>query len=207
MIGYTLLKKLMACCVIATGLMSATVWAGFSLSGTQLLDGNGQPFIMRGINHAHTWFASQTNSAIPNIANTGANVVRVVLSNGTHKEGLKRTPESEVSNIITSCKNNRIVCILEVHDTTGYGEKAEATTLAQAAQYWVSLASILRGQENYVLINIGNEPFGNNQAASAWVDQHRAAIRTIRNANLTHTLVVDAPSWGQDWQEVMLRDL
>ena len=103
--------------------MASTAWAGFSISGTQLLDGNGQPFVMRGINHAHTWYASQTNTAIPNIANTGANVVRVVLSNGTHREGWTKTSASEVSSIINLCKANRIICMLEVHDTTGYGEK------------------------------------------------------------------------------------
>lgn len=123
MIGYKSLKQTLLGCVWGAGLISASAWAGFSISGTQLLDGNGQPFVMRGINHAHTWYTGQTNSAIPNIANTGANLVRVVLSNGTHKEGWVRTPASEVANIITLCKNNRVICMLEVHDTTGYGER------------------------------------------------------------------------------------
>ena len=100
------IKTIIGGCVLSAGVMASTAWAGFSISGTQLLDGNGQPFVMRGINHAHTWYASQTNTAIPNIANTGANVVRVVLSNGTHREGWTKTSASEVSSIINLCNDN-----------------------------------------------------------------------------------------------------
>jgi len=93
---------------------------------------------------------------------------------------------------------------LEVHDVTGSGEAAAAGTLAAAAQYWVDISSALVGQENFVIINIANEPIGNNQPASAWINQHIAAIQTIRNAGLTHTLLIDAANWGQDWQQIML---
>src|SRR5687768_6749065 len=120
MIGTNFLRKTLAGCILGAGLICSGAFAGFSVSGTQLLDGNGQPFVMRGINHAHTWFASQTSASIPNIASTGANVVRVVLSNGTHREGWVRTPANEVVNIINLCKTNKIICMLEVHDTTGY---------------------------------------------------------------------------------------
>lgn len=51
-------------CHTATGalmLAASTVNAGFSVSGTQLLDDNGQAFIMRGVNHPHAWYANQTS--------------------------------------------------------------------------------------------------------------------------------------------------
>lgn len=126
------IKALLRGCVLGAGVWVPSVWAGFSVSGTQLLNGNGQPFVMRGINHAHTWYSNKTNSAIADIAKTGANTVRVVLSNGTHREGWIKTPVSEVREIINLCKSNKLICMLEVHDTTGYGEKAEATAVAQA---------------------------------------------------------------------------
>lgn len=138
------IKALLRGCVLGAGVWVPSVWAGFSVSGTQLLNGNGQPFVMRGINHAHTWYSNKTNSAIPDIAKTGANTVRVVLSNGTHREGWIKTPASEVREIINLCKSNKLICMLEVHDTTGYGEKAEATAVAQAAAYWVEIADTLK---------------------------------------------------------------
>lgn len=29
---------------------------GFQVQGTKLLDGNGNSFVMKGLNHAHTWY-------------------------------------------------------------------------------------------------------------------------------------------------------
>lgn len=188
--------------VITALCLIGTAQAGFQVSGTQILDANGNNFVMRGTNHPHAWFQSQT-SAIANIATTGANTVRIVLANG---DQWNRTSANEISQLIALCKTHKLVCVLEVHDATGYGEAAAAGTLASAAQFWVDNASQLIGEEDYVIINIANEPFGNNQPASAWVNGHVAAITQLRNAGLTHMLMVDAPNWGQDWEEIMLNN-
>lgn len=188
------------CIMLST--FSLNAFAGFSVSGTQLLDANGQPFIMRGVNHPHTWYRDRTAS-FADIAATGANTVRVVLSDG---QQWTRNDEADVVNVINLCKANQLICVLEVHDVTGSGEQQTAGTLANAVQYWVDIAGALVGQEDYVIINIANEPFGNGQPVSAWVDGHVDAIETLRNAGLTHTLLVDAANWGQDWQEIMLQN-
>ncbi|MDO6423869.1 cellulase family glycosylhydrolase [Saccharophagus degradans] len=188
--------------ILMASLASTSAFAGFSVSGTQLLDGNGQPFIMRGVNHAHTWYPDQTD-AFSDIANTGANTIRVVLSDG---QQWTRNSAADVANVISLCKQNELVCVLEVHDATGYGEASAAGTLSNVAQYWVDIADVLRGQEDYVIINIANEPYGNTVAADAWATGHQAAIRTLRGAGLTHTLMVDAANWGQDWSNTMLQN-
>lgn len=201
--GFSKLISIIALALLGSFGGWSQAFAGFSVSGTQLLDGNGQPFVIRGINHAHTWFRGETQ-AFADIAATGANTVRVVLSNGTHASYGNRITASQVTTLINLCKQNQLICMLEVHDTTGGGEDASAGTIADAAAYWVSIADVLKGQEDYVLINIANEPIGNiSNVESAWVNQHRSAIQAIRNAGLTHTLIVDAPNWGQDWMEAM----
>ena len=182
-----------------SALLSFNAFAGFSVSGTQLLDGNGQPFIMRGINHPHAWYANQTAS-FADIAATGANTVRVALSDG---DQWTRNSQYDVANVISLCKQNQLVCVLEVHDATGSGEASAAGTIANAAQYWVDISGALVGEEDYVIINIANEPIGNNQDASRWINEHISAIQTLRNAGLTHTLIVDAANWGQDWEGIM----
>jgi mannan endo-1,4-beta-mannosidase len=129
----------------------------------------------------------------------GANTVRVVLSGG------RWTPvngASDVANIVSLCKANRLICVLENHDTTGFGEQQNEWTLDRAVDYWISVQSALTGQENYVLINIGNEPYGNNNPAG-WTQATTNAISRMRNAGFDHTIVVDAPNWGQDWQFIM----
>ncbi|MFV2096001.1 cellulase family glycosylhydrolase [Micromonospora sp. LOL_014] len=171
---------------------------GLHVSGGRLVEANGTPFVLRGVNHAHTWYPSQTSS-FANIKSLGANAVRVVLSNG-HR--WTRNDASDVANVISLCKANRLICVLEVHDTTGYGEEGAAATLASAADYWISLASVLRGQENYVIINIGNEPFGNSGYQS-WASHTTSAVQRLRDAGFEHAIMVDAPNWGQDWTFTM----
>ncbi|MGI5053528.1 MULTISPECIES: cellulase family glycosylhydrolase [Streptomyces] len=171
---------------------------GLHISDGRLLEGNGNDFVMRGVNHAHTWYPGETQS-LADIKSFGANTVRVVLSDG-HR--WTRNGPAEVAGIIADCKANRLICVLEVHDTTGYGEDAAAGTLDHAADYWISLKDVLVGQEDYVIVNIGNEPWGNTDPAG-WTAPTTAAVKKLRAAGFTHTIMVDAPNWGQDWQGVM----
>jgi mannan endo-1,4-beta-mannosidase len=169
---------------------------GLRVSGGRLVEANGTPFVMRGVSHPHVWYTSQTSS-FANIGALGANTVRVVLGSGQ-----RWGPSQDVGNVIDMCKAARLICVLEVHDTTGFGEEGAAATLDQAVSYWISVQDQLVGEENYAIINLGNEPIGNNNAAQ-WTTATRNAITRMRNAGFDHTLMVDAPNWGQDWQFVM----
>ncbi|MGQ4387303.1 cellulase family glycosylhydrolase [Streptomyces sp. SAS_270] len=173
--------------------------AGLHISDGRLLEGNGNDFIMRGVNHAHTWYPSRTTKSLADIKALGANTVRVVLADG-HR--WTKNSAADVADIVSQCKANRLICVLEVHDTTGYGEETAAGTLDEAADYWIGLKNVLAGEENYIVINIGNEPWGNTNPAG-WTDPTIAAIKKLRSAGLEHTIMVDAPNWGQDWQGVM----
>ncbi|MFI9172770.1 cellulase family glycosylhydrolase [Streptomyces lincolnensis] len=171
---------------------------GLHISNGRLLEANGNDFVMRGVNHAHTWYPNETQS-LADVKALGANTVRVVLADG-HR--WTANSAADVANVITQCKANRLICVLEVHDTTGYGEEAAAGTLDQAADYWIGLKNVLAGQENHIIINIGNEPWGNTNPAG-WTGPTIAAIQKLRTAGFQHTIMVDAPNWGQDWQGVM----
>ncbi|GED09862.1 cellulase family glycosylhydrolase [Cellulosimicrobium cellulans] len=194
-IALSVVLALLAVPALAQGASAAS--DGFSVQGGKIYDANGNRFVPVGVNHAHAWYPSQTQS-FADIRAAGANTVRVVLSGGRYGT----SSASDVSAVIERCKQNQLVCVLENHDTTGYGEDGSARSLASAAQYWTSIASVLRGQERYVMINIGNEPFGNS-GFQDWTTDTIAAIQTLRGAGLAHTLVVDAPNWGQDWSFTM----
>lgn len=191
---------LTAAAAVVTLAQPAQAAAGFTVSGTRILDANGNTFVMRGVNHAHTWYASQTSKSLADIKALGANTVRVVLASG---QRWTANSASDVSNVITQCKANRLICVLEVHDTTGYGEQSGAATLAQAVDYWISVKSALTGQENFVILNIGNEPYGNGTASTSWTADTKSAISRLRTAGFQHQIMVDAPNWGQDWQFIM----
>ncbi len=172
--------------------------AGIHISDGRLVEGNGNDFVMRGVNHPHAWYANETQS-FADIKEFGANTVRVVLGSG--QRWGPNSPQ-DVANVVDLCKENRLICVLEVHDTTGYAEEATAASLDQAADYWIGLKDVLVGQEDYVVINIGNEPWGNTNAAG-WTEPTIAAVQKLRDAGFEHTLMVDAPNWGQDWEGVM----
>jgi mannan endo-1,4-beta-mannosidase len=172
---------------------------GFHVRDGRLLDANGNDFVMRGVNHAHTWYTSRTPQALKDIKALGANSVRVVLSSG---DRWTKNDTADVAAVVSQCKANRLVCVLEAHDTTGYGEQSGAATLARAVDYWLSVQDAVKGQEKYVVVNIGNEPYGNT-GYSAWTSDTKTAIARLRSAGFDHTLMVDAPNWGQDWSFTM----
>ncbi|GAB3180704.1 cellulase family glycosylhydrolase [Streptomyces incanus] len=184
--------------LLALGTPAHAAPTGFHVENGRLLEASGNDFVMRGVNHAHTWYADRISS-LAHIKAKGANTVRVVLSSG---DRWTTNNAADVANVVAQCKQNRLICVLEVHDTTGYGEQSGAVTLSRAADYWISVRSALTGQEDYVVVNIGNEPYGNTNYAN-WTADTKAAIQKLRNAGFDHTLMVDAPNWGQDWAFTM----
>ncbi|MEV7192153.1 cellulase family glycosylhydrolase [Streptomyces sp. NPDC093510] len=192
---------LAACASLLTSAPDAQAAAapGFHIRDGRLLDANDKDFVLRGVNHAHAWYPDRTDKALKDIKANGANSVRVVLSTG---DQWTKNDTADVAHVVDECKKNRLICVLEAHDTTGYGEAGAAVTLSEAVDYWLSVKGALVGQEKYVLVNIGNEPFGNTHYAD-WTDATKNAIGRLRDGGIDHTLMVDAPNWGQDWSFTM----
>jgi len=177
----------------ATSLPPSPAATGIEVHGGRIVEADGQDLVLRGINHAYTWFPAQ-NRAFADIKAAGANSVRVLLASG---QRWPANTTSDVAAVIARCRQHRLICVLDVHDTVGLGELRGAATLAQATDYWLRVQPALTGQENYVIINIGDEPYGSDNART-WVADTTAAIRRLRAAGFRHALMVDAPDWGQD---------
>lgn len=167
-----------------------TAHEGFYIQGTTLYDANGKPFVMRGINHAHAWYNSFDSAAIPAIAATKANTVRIVLSDGQQwtKDSL-----STLQNLITLCEENKLIAVLEVHDGTGSNSTA---VLDHITDYWIEMKSALIGKEKTVILNIANEWYGEWNAAG-WANGYKTAIPKLRNAGIKNTIMVDGAGYGQ----------
>ncbi len=176
---------------------------GFYVEEGRIFDNHCSEFDLRGVNYPYAWYkdSQDTEQIFHDIAATGANSVRVVLATGGQ---WTRVTGSEISSIIGWTKANKLVAILEVHDSTGYAEKAEAVHPDDAVEYWLSedVKAAIVGQEAYVMINIANEPFGND-ATDQWEPFHTGAVAALRTGGLEHLLIVDAPNWGQDWSNTM----
>lgn len=169
---------------------------GFYINGTTLYDANGIPFVMRGVNHAYTWYKGQESVAIPAIAKTGANTIRVVLSDGQQwsKDSL-----AALQNLITLCEQNKLVVVVEVHDGTGSDSEA---VLDNIANYWIEMKSALIGKEKTVILNIANEWYGTWDGAN-WAKGYTSVIPKLRNAGIKNTIMVDGAGWGQYPQSIV----
>ncbi|KAK3925670.1 Mannan endo-1,4-beta-mannosidase [Frankliniella fusca] len=213
---------------VACQVAPAYAKVGFSVSGTTILAPNGSPFVMRGINYAHSWFKNDAEVAIPAIAATGANVIRIVLSDGGQYTEDKA---ADVVRLLNLCEQNKLVAILEasiiyifldtelvtVFRTPLFGKGVRKVTvptletqvhdatgsddigkLRRAANYWKNLAETLKGREDRVIINIANEWFGSSGKSAQWAEGYMEVLPTLRWAGLEHLIVVDSPGWGQD---------
>lgn len=163
---------------------------GFTISGTKLLDANGNEFVIRGINQPHNWYKPKDEASIAGIAKTGANSVRIVLSNGTQytKDSL-----AELEKLIALCEKNKLVAIVEVHDATG---KDDLNSLIKAAEYWIEMKSALQGHEDTVILNIANE-WCAKWDSNLWANGYKKVIPMLRKAGIKNTLMVDCGGYGQ----------
>lgn len=173
---------------------------GFHIQDGKVYDSKCNEFIMRGVNYPYAWYTTETQQRFADMASTKANSVRVVLS--VSRWGTTSAPS--IASILSHAKTNKMVAILEVHDCTGYGDDSAALNPDTCVQFWLKsdVVDVLEDTEAYAMINIANEAFG-NETSGQWASFYQSAVPKFRSAGLKHTLIVDAPNWGQDWSNTM----
>ena len=169
---------------------SQTEHTGFYVDGTTLRYADGKPFVMRGINHGHNWFPAQEKTAFDAIAATGANTIRIVLSDG---QRWKKDDRESLKKAIEAANSRGMVAVIEVHDGTG---SDDIEVLTKIAEYWCEMAEVLAGTEGNCILNIANEWCG-GWKSEVWRDGYTKVIPIIRAAGIKNTIMVDAAGWGQ----------
>ena len=158
---------------------------GFKVNSSKLLDSNGNEFVMLGVNTHWTWSKDMEMAQLEAIARSGANTVRIVLSDGSK---WNKDDAETVAKLIEKCDSLNMITILEVHDHTGSDEIAD---LENAAKYFADLKPVLEGKEKTVIVNIANE-WHQKAPIEVWRDGYLSAISILRNAGLKHCIMVDA---------------
>jgi mannan endo-1,4-beta-mannosidase len=190
-------SHLLLALLLALGLPLGAWAQGFTIASNQLRDASGNNFVMKGINVPLAWFVNDVNTNIANIRrNTNANTLRIVVTTST--------PDAAWQTCVQNCIANKMIPMVELHDVTGSNSTAD---LQRMATWWASKASFLTRSDiaRYVLINVANE-WGdwymssptNDPPGTVWRDAYITAVRTLRNAGINTTIVVDAPGYGQD---------
>jgi len=168
--------------------------SGFFIQSGQLLDANGNPFVMRGINMPHAWHPEPSYDALETAALYKVNCVRIVWESHLPAQGL--------DSIIQRCVDLDMIPMVELHDATG---DSTALKLYHMARYFVSdqMKSIIQKYEKYLIINIANE-WGNHAVTDIyWRDAYKKCITLLREQGYRNVLVIDAPGWGQNSAPVL----
>lgn len=166
----------------------------FQVVNTQLNDPNGKPFLIRGISNMHVPYdgfgQNKAIAAVPYIAQTNANTLRVFWSN---RLDVFQLSIDHLEDILETAVNNSLVVVLTLFDLTC---QSNSTQLLQLAQWYVDNSALLIKYQKYLLLNIANEWSPYN--TTVWRDTYISAISLIRSSGFNGTLVIDTDGCGQD---------
>ena len=129
---------------------------------------------------------------IPAAKRIGCNTLRLNISNG---KKFSYCSKSEVETLIKLCEDNKMVCVLCVHDPLGSNSIDD---LDKAVEYWISIKDAVIGHESTVIVNIANEWVAQwKPGASTWQEGYVKAVKNLRNAGIKNTIMVDCAGYGQ----------
>jgi mannan endo-1,4-beta-mannosidase len=179
--------------IIASYLMLAFMNAytqeydGFRVVGRHLYDRCGEKVILRGVANPNIWFETNGIPRYAEIAQTNANIVRIVWT--TAGSAL------QLDEAITNCINEQMIPMVELHDATG-----DWSRLQTCINYWVrsDVIAIIQKHENYLIVNIANECGNYNVTNTTFRTGYEAAIIEMRNAGIHVPLVIDGTDWGKN---------
>jgi len=165
----------------------------FQVKGRFLHDPNGEKVVLRGVNEMFIWSKRDMTgeATFPEIAKTGANVVRIAwLSSAENPRGTAANLDAVISN----CVKSGMIPMPELHGATGDWGK-----LQQQVDYWVSpeVVQVLKKHEPYLLLNIANEVGDRQVTDKQFREGYELAVARIRKAGIRCPLVIDGANWGQ----------
>jgi mannan endo-1,4-beta-mannosidase len=167
--------------------------------GSNLIGVCGDTIILHGIDYApYNWGYDSTQLYLNEIAQTGANVVRLVwYANSTAPYYTYELLDT----VIHHCIQNKMIPILELHDLTCSDDYNALLTLAQ----WYTspqVTQIISAYQSSLIINIANEAGyvswdGNPTAAlQTYKNTYDSIVHLLRNANISVPIMIDAPDCG-----------
>jgi len=160
---------------------------GFHVKGRHLYDKCGEKVILRGVNKMIIWKDIDGIPAYAEIAQTGANVVRIVWNDSG--------PALDLDKTITNCIAQQMIPMVESHDATGKWE-----LLDKAVDYWIrpDIVPILQKHEQYLLLNIANECGDAGVTTEMIRTKYCEVIQKMRLAGIHVPLIIDATDWGKN---------
>jgi len=154
--------------------------------GAELRDGCGEHIVLRGVNHP-TLYVDRPGDALPEIARTGANAVRLFwkandgIAIGEAEPAIERSAEQGM------------LPILAMHDSTC------AWNLESIVRYWTSpeAVALIKRHESHLIINLAAQ--ASAPSAAAFRAGYTSAITRLRNAGIHVPVIIDASNCARDY--------
>lgn len=164
---------------------------GLYVEGRRLFDRCGEEVVLRGVNRMVVW-RDRTGATFPEIAKTGANVVRIVWAT--------TAPPDSMEIPIRAAVANGLIPMIELHDATGKWEQ-----LGKVVNYWTrpETVEVLKRHEPNLLVNIANEAGDRTVTDEQFKQGYREAILRLRSAGIRAPLVIDAANWGREENQLL----
>ncbi|QEY14751.1 hypothetical protein D0C16_01465 [Cellvibrio sp. KY-GH-1] len=201
-----------AIAILSVGLLAAPAFSLSPLALTfwkvqdgKLIDPNGNPFVFRGVTINHTLAPQKTVQALKDIAAKGANSAQIEFA---IQGSFPRPVVAELRDIIQTCKDNKLVCVLEPNDGSGYSETLNSVSPSIMAYYWSwnDLREVLNGAQGHIILGLSNQILGNVYSDFDYVVRMETYLSEFR-ANLPYgfMIMIDGNKWGQDSDKAMLQ--
>lgn len=159
----------------------------------KLYDRCGEKVVLRGVNHP-TLELDRPGKALPEIAKTGANAVRLVWY------ATRDVPITEADAAISQAIAQHMLPILEMHDATcGW----DTEKLDQIERYWTTpeAVALLQKYEANLIVNLANEASAPN--APAFKLKYSSMLKSLRNAGVHVPVMIDGADCGRDYDMLL----
>ncbi len=193
--------------------LSAQPFATIHVSGNNIIGVCGDTITLRGINYAvYEWGWNSSANRFPDIGQTGANCVRIPWYTSSASRLAYGAPLydylSNLDSAIARCIRNKMIPIIELHDSTCY---PDMTQLIPLSNWYLNtgVLSIINNYKKSLIIDIMNESgdvqwAGNpNQALIDFQTTYQTIVSNLRSGGIDVPLMIDAPDCGTDLDDLM----
>lgn len=172
-------------------------------SGKYILGPCNDTLALRGINYApYNWGYTLSDLKIDQIAQTGANIVRMPWY-ANNSGAAVYSNYAALDSAISKCIQYKMIPIIELHDFTCGNN---STTLISGTSWWTTapVLNILQKYKHSIIVNIANEALQVNWASNSttaltnYKSTYQTIITNLRNVSgFDFPLMIDAPDCGQ----------
>lgn len=172
------------------------------VDGKYLADKCGNKIVLRGINMGNVYAVNFGLKEIEEIEKTGANSVRIVLTqqyqDWTNGGAMTAITGVKIESVINACINKGMIPVLELHDYTGSANVVN--DLPKATQWWTKadIKNTLLKYQKSIIVNITNEPDNGGASSANFANANSTAVKALRDAGYTCPIMIDAPDWGKN---------